>query len=320
MRFKKEFNFTEAEQSFVVPKTGYYLLEAWGAQGGDTYSSFWKENYIGGFGGYSTGVAVLKKGETIYVVVGQKGGSKISSFNGGGIDNPLYDCATQTSSGGGCTHIAFKSGELKSLDKHQPSVLLVASGGGGSYTRMCDEYGDQGSLNGGHGGGTKGSSPTYVRRGTYSLEVPTGGSQEGPGIATTEWGGNGKDSTTASCIGGFGYGAYSSYGNVWSGAGAGWYGGATGFARAGSGGSGFLANYLISYDGIKKHMSCINCTESDSPDDFTMSVQSSNENPVRDNAKLGDGYAMVTLLHSYISCKIMRNSLSHLSFAIIIVI
>ena len=61
MSFKKEFEYTGSVQSFVVPKTGYYLLEAWGAQGGNTYSAHWIENFSGGFGAFSTGVAIIKE-------------------------------------------------------------------------------------------------------------------------------------------------------------------------------------------------------------------------------------------------------------------
>ena len=58
-----------------------------------------------------------------------------------------------------------------------------------------------------------------MNRGTYSLNVPTSGMQEGSRIATTQWDGNGKDPATVSYIGGFGCGASYGVGDVWSGAG-----------------------------------------------------------------------------------------------------
>ena len=178
---------------------------------------------------------------------------------------------------------------------------------------MCNVVTDSGSFNGGHGGGKEGSSPVYIHRGTYTEIVPTGGTQEGPGIATTEWNGNKQDSTTISYTGTFGQGAYSSSCDVWSGGGGGWYGGATGYGRAGAGGSGFLSNHLMSYHKIKKHMSCVNCTESSLSDDYTTSALSSDANPVRDCAKLGNGYAKVVLLHIFNSCKKARNNFAHSS-------
>ena len=55
-------------QEFTAPVSGKYVLEVWGAQGGTASST-----YIGGYGGYSTGIVSLTKGEKLYIVVGGKG-------------------------------------------------------------------------------------------------------------------------------------------------------------------------------------------------------------------------------------------------------
>ena len=318
MQFKKEFDYTGDIQSFVVPRTGFYLLEAWGAQGGNTFGPESNQNFTGGYGAFSTGVVLLKSSETIYVAVGEEGKTNKFSYNGGGKDRPLSSCKTQTASGGGCTHFAYRPGELKTLNKSQYTVLLVASGGGGSFVRKCPRF--EGLMNGGHGGGKKGSSPVFVYKKAYSDVIPTGGDQERGGISSIEQNGTNVDSSTESYTGFFGQGGYECTGDVWSGGGGGWYGGAVGYSRAGAGGSGFLSNYLISYQKKKKHMSCFNCETSDSPNDYTISIDSCNANPVPDKAKLGNGYARVTLLRSYVSCKRTRNNLDLSLLANIIIL
>ena len=68
-------------------------------------------------------------------------------------------------------------------------------------------------------------------------------------------------------------------------------------------------------------MSCFNCETSDSPNDYTISIDSCSANPVLDKAKLGNGYARVTLLQSYVSCKKKtRNNLDLSLLANIIII
>ena len=127
MTFLLDFNFTGGVQQFIVPFPGFYLLEAWGASGGDVYSGYWKSTYVGGYGTYSTGVAFLHKGDIIYIVNGEEGkaSGSIYSFNGGGKSNTLSTCYTQTASGGGCTHFSTKSGVLKDLNQSKESVLDI---------------------------------------------------------------------------------------------------------------------------------------------------------------------------------------------------
>lgn len=72
-----EFNFTGTIQTFVVPTTGIYQLETWGAQGGSAHNSTTTTN--GGFGAYSTGQVRLNRGDVLYIVVGGQNG-----YGGGG--------------------------------------------------------------------------------------------------------------------------------------------------------------------------------------------------------------------------------------------
>ena len=72
-----DFDYTGTIQTFVVPTTGIWRLETWGAQGNsvalDTMSA------RGGYGSYSTGEIRLNRGDVLYIGVGGQDG-----YNGGG--------------------------------------------------------------------------------------------------------------------------------------------------------------------------------------------------------------------------------------------
>ena len=67
INYSIDFNFENQEQKFVVPHTGKYKLDVWGAQGGQR-----SEEVPGGKGGFSSGVVELTKGEVIYINVGEQ--------------------------------------------------------------------------------------------------------------------------------------------------------------------------------------------------------------------------------------------------------
>ena len=62
------FEYRGAIVSFVVPVTGQYTLETWGAAGGKS-----GHGARGGYGGYAKGTIQLTTGQTIYIVVGGQG-------------------------------------------------------------------------------------------------------------------------------------------------------------------------------------------------------------------------------------------------------
>lgn len=72
-----DFYYTGTVQTWVVPVSGIYQLEVWGAQGGSD------DTYVGGFGGYSTGEVDLQEGDILYIAVGGQNG-----YNGGGNYTP----------------------------------------------------------------------------------------------------------------------------------------------------------------------------------------------------------------------------------------
>ena len=91
-------------QRWVVPATGTYTLDAYGAQGaaGDP-------SYVGGRGAYVSGEFNLTAGTLLDIAVGQMGSGQSSNSNGGG---------------GGGSFIVVDSTN---------TPLLIAGGGGGTY-------------------------------------------------------------------------------------------------------------------------------------------------------------------------------------------
>ena len=145
-----EFDYTGDVQTFVVPETGLYKLEVWGAQGG--YRS---NANNGGKGGYSQGIIELQEGETVYVYVGGSGntGGSSGGFNGGGS-------RTSYNGGGGATDMRVEGDSL--LNR------IIVAGGGGSDGSA--------SKPGKAGGGTSGLSATesYGTGGTGATQTTPG--------------------------------------------------------------------------------------------------------------------------------------------------
>ena len=299
---------SDGEQEYVVPNTGYYKLEVWGAQGGSikNVNSQWGTlNYYGGYGGYSSGVIKLTRGQTLYVNVGGIGvdiyggnystsdvtGKTTGGYNGGGDGgngNFLGGCG-----GGGATHIALKSGVLSSFDtngdgipsKAETSDILIIAGGGG---------GGAFNSSAGNGGGYKGTNAVSTQSNSeYSLgATQTSGNSFGQG-------GNGRNSScsdSSSCEGN-------------GGGGGGFYGGiATTDSgrysdRGGTGGSGFVSNNKLS----DRIMYCYSCEETSDIYTKTVSSTGSNkdsgicpngysDNPVSRCAKAGNGYAKISYI------------------------
>ena len=243
------FSYTGSVQTFTAPADGEYTLEVCGAQGGG------ESDLEGGKGGKSTGKVTLKKGETIYLYVGQSGsnnyGTASGTYNGGGAAGGVFGTA-----GGGATHIAkTQRGELKNYADHKEDVLIVAGGGGGASA----DY-NKNKSTGGYGGGTTGSQGGQFPSGAaYYMDVRAGeGSQTSGGCAgkthaivnITEGssGNHHYDWTMSGNKGLFGQGgsgkkyngyntSYSGYtDNYGAGGGGGWYGGGSTVENGGAGG------------------------------------------------------------------------------------
>ena len=287
----QEFVYTGSEQKFVIPESGYYKLETWGAQGGNV------DDGIGGYGGYTTGIVYLEEGENIYINVGGQGKkcnlnsgacTSTGGYNGGGY---AYSSNQTTSGGGGATHIAKTSGLLSTLSQNQNQILLVAGGGGGSGHGISStgtyHYGP-----GGSGNGYIAQNGTDINYGSFNQGFfGSGGTQSSGGRPYSA----GKIYSNTNGIGVFGRGGqYSSAleccGN--SGGGGGYYGGgaSTRGHGGGGGGSGYIGNSSL----INKYMYCYNCSTSDDESTRTYSTTNVSGTPISKYVKKGDGYAKIT--------------------------
>lgn len=145
--YNQAFVYTGAIQTWTAPRTGEYVIDVWGAQGGsDTVC-------CGKYGGKGVGVGAtfdLTAGETLDVFVGQQGQS--SAYSGGG--------------GGGSAVFNITSHSVGSLSF---SVGMGAGGGGGAGALHDGGNGRfvTGPALGGAGGGSGG--------GAYGFEGQGGG-------------------------------------------------------------------------------------------------------------------------------------------------
>lgn len=231
------FAFSNKEDTFTIPCPGNYKFEAYGARGGNGYSTYLTTNYsLGGLGAYVRGNLFLDINTLLYINVGGKGEDTTTDKNSLGIINGGYNGGGTGRSwdngnkyvhngagGGGATHIALKSGLLKDLKEERGSILLVATGGGGGG-------GHQGLDIGGYAGGLIGGNG--FRK---FWDLNTGGTQISGGKSdkeNTEFE-KGED-------GEFGKGGNSSLKGGGAGGGAGYYGGAGGEWNSGGGGSSYI--------------------------------------------------------------------------------
>ena len=126
---------------------GSYLLEVWGAQGGNSYE------YEGGKGGYSSGVLTIQESTNAFFYIGAQGGiantneSTQFAFNGGGIGKSSIN--NNATAGGGGTDIRINHDTVY----HR---VIVAGGGGGS-SKFFD------TCLGGNGGGVEGTKAAKIQ-------------------------------------------------------------------------------------------------------------------------------------------------------------
>ena len=272
-------------QTKTITEPGYYKLETWGAQGGDSYIAG-DANYRGGYGGYSTGIIKLERATNLYVVIGGSGQRCVCStsqtccgenggFNGGGKSLQYTKGSTYYGSGGGATHIATIAGLLSELENNKDSIILVSGGGGGASNWQGAATAGYNHL-GGDAGGISGMKGTYSR--TDRNYTCTGGTQTAAGTGSH---------TTGN---GFGLGAYAqaAYG---PGSGAGYYGGGDSETSS-CGGSGYIGNPLLA----NKSMYCYNCTTSSEESTKTFTTTCHSANATENCAKEGNGYAIITYI------------------------
>lgn len=199
------FDYTGNVQTYTIPKTGTYLIELWGAEGGSQIPS----KAFGGKGAYVNGMITLNQGEKIYIYVGEHPTmvtglcyeeNKNNSFNASTVGACI--------GGGGATDIRLESGAWNDFHSLK-SRIMVAAGGGGAFYRGTGGY--AGAFTGASGVGFDSKLPYQIGSGG----TQTIGYAQLFGIA-------GRDTT----IGGGGY-----------------YGGYGGSAANAGGGSSFISGY-----------------------------------------------------------------------------
>ena len=277
----REFEYTGDVQEYIVPKTGNYKVELWGASGGSSMANG-SVGAKGGNGAYTSGTISLEKGQKLYIYVGQKGADAIvgsnttASYNGGGYgtwDNSDDEAA---GAGGGATDIRLISGTWNNFESLKSRIMVAGAGGGASWKTV-----------GGNAGGLIGNA---------SNPATKGGTQ----ISGYKFG-----------IGQNGYGAGDSDGVA--GAGSGYYGGTTSSAsngkESGAGGSSYISGYdgcdsisenstedNIIHTGDNIHYSKLSFTDSEM-------IAGSSEMPTHDESGVmtgndGNGYAKISMISS----------------------
>lgn len=125
-----EFEYTGNVQKFVIPFSGFYRIDCFGAEGGGSYPNDEdiKSQQSGGMGGYSGGTFYFLAGMTFYIYVGNQGNrdQQIDAWNGGASGKgSCYG-------GGGATDVRWSGVEGAVLwNQNLYDRFIVAGGGGG---------------------------------------------------------------------------------------------------------------------------------------------------------------------------------------------
>ena len=155
---RKECTLYQATGSGIVSANftrGRYLIELWGASGGN--ASMFNSFSLGGSGGYTSGVISLTRSLNAYFCIGTKGESQNGGtggkggYNGGGnAGNDNHDRNSAGGGGGGATDMRLSPGECED-PVNIKSRIMVAGGGGGSASYV-EPPGHAGGLIGNAGG------------------------------------------------------------------------------------------------------------------------------------------------------------------------
>ncbi len=167
-RYHVDFDYTGNVQKFEAPYDGIYQIELWGASGGVP------DDISYGQGAYTKGSIHLKKGDTFYVYVGEKGkNNRTVSFNGGGYGGYGKEIGW---SGGGATDIRLMNGNWNNLEGLKSRVMVAGGGGGVASVEYNTAGGSTQSGGTGQGGGG-GSSFISGHTGCNAVSkegIPTG--------------------------------------------------------------------------------------------------------------------------------------------------
>lgn len=167
-------------QTFTAPYDGDYVITAYGANGGTGYAKY--DGYgVPGRGGMTEATVTLKKGQTIYMYIGEAGGdwSTERTFGGGGgsvgLDHAWVGSDDRSlhvfGRGGGATYVSIDEFDMANAGQAafdftdeqkaqndaaaaeaKKHVIMLAAGGGGAG-EMGSPYSHYGLNGGGYEGG-----------------------------------------------------------------------------------------------------------------------------------------------------------------------
>lgn len=200
------FDYTGQKQDFVVPSTGKYLVELWGASGRNSGNQG-----TPGLGAYTSGVINLTKDEVLYVYVGEVGnctGSNYGSqtFNGGGYTHRCN--AGDVGRGGGATDIRLYASSTGAWNDFESLKSRIMVAGAGGSANVAVHGGDAGGLTSYMGPGGGGGSAPATQISGYAF------GSGGPGLSSQAYSGSGsgyfggKSSTSSPCTISYGGSSY----------------------------------------------------------------------------------------------------------------
>ncbi len=300
---KWDFDYTGAEQTFSAPYDGSYMIETWGAQGGND----------GGKGAYAAGVIELKKNSSLFIYVGGAGNKNDAGvtqevpggYNGGGLNHGQSCCNRSFGSGGGATDVRLTGGLWDDFNSLK-SRIMVAAGGGGTFSDgvATSKGGAGGTL---IGGDVTGDYSDWCRG--LGATQTLGGKIEVSNGMYCALGSNEEYTAPGSVTGGFGYGGtHGVEGNNSTGGGSGYYGGSSsGHIASAGGGSSFISGYE-GCNAIKETSTKENIIHTGQSTHYTgyyfdqavlKSGYEDMPNPIANGTiigKTGNGYARITLI------------------------
>jgi len=230
-----EFDYTGSEQEFIVPRSGEYKIELWGASGVKELGYL-----IDAGAGYTSGIIRLNRTDKIYLYIGEQAFQCIPytsdcnhlAFNGGGKGGFWTTRNKGMSySGGGATDVRLVKGEWNDFQSLKSRIMVAGGAGSGRQSNIF-------------AGGLQGYQGTDYTNGTGGTQV-SGGKASGSGATDGRFG-----------IGGNGYVSHPTVinNNSGLGAGGGYYGGGGGeggsaisspqnHSSSGGGGSSFISGH-----------------------------------------------------------------------------
>ena len=300
--------YTGSEQTFTTPTSSPYLVECWGAQGGNM------DKYSGGKGGYVAGIITLSSETTLYAYVG----GQAQAFNGAGIAKPREVSWHFGNSGGGATDFRLIKGSTwKEFTSLKSRIIVAAGGGGANYRNYPVDNGTDtdwiyGEGNGGYGGGLTGGEGQIKntnRNGytAYGYIYATGANQTEGGDAIKNEvilsNGNGASYSSETWGGSFGYCKSDDYQSC---GGSGYYGGSSSLHCGASGGSSFISGHS-GCNAISESSTESNIIHTGQPNHysgyvFTNSVMKAGNETMpspsggTETGHTGNGYAIITQL------------------------